>query len=47
MSKVFDDQGFVKKRMGNGTWYCIAYEEPSQDLNDDSELEVSAPKLPF
>ena len=47
VSKVFDDQGFVKKRMGNGTWYCIAYEEPSQDLNDDSELEVSAPKLPF
>lgn len=50
VSKVFDDLGFRKRRTGQGTWYCIAYEIPentsAEDLNDD-EPEISVPKLPF
>lgn len=49
VGKVFDDLGFPKKRTGSGTWYCIAYdEEPvSEELNDDSELGMEVPQLPF
>ena len=47
VTKVFEDMGFQKKRTGSGTWFCIAYGE-HEDLNDDDgELGLEVPKLPF
>lgn len=48
VSKVFDDLGFPKKRMGNGTWYQIKYGNPPitvKDLDDDEEDSMK--ELPF
>ena len=50
VTKVFEDMGFPKKRTGQGTWYCIAYEEPkdlSAEALSDDEDEIELPKLPF
>lgn len=47
VTKVFDDLGFPKKRMGSGTWYCIAKEIEVErvDLTDDDD--TTPPDLPF
>lgn len=47
VTKVFEDLGFQKKRTGKGTWYCIAYGERESLSDDDGDLEMDVPKLPF
>lgn len=54
VSKVFDDMGFAKRRTGQGTWYCISYDERAvaaqsaeEEEEEQEELGIELPTLPF